>query len=191
MALLFGTLVLGFAWASLGDQLQWNPLSVCRGAAKLIGGRPLLVSFCSRADEDFVGLWSVKDVNVSATPVRDLYEVVVSAELLYRSDRAHSSDEFPVSEEQWALHAAKGLEAFAGGVDLAYVYIHIGGGSFRCLGKVLWLDCVVGVEIIHIPAQVLEDIAAAFKAKRHKTWWPLGEASERCPFHGRRVSTRG
>jgi len=185
MALLAVVLVLGFAGSSLGDQLQWNPLSVCRDAAKVIARHPLLASFCSQADEDHIGLWLVRDLEVLATPVPDLHEVLVSAELLCRSDRAYSSEEMPLAEEQQVFQKARNASSFAMGIDLAYVYIYVGGGSFRCLGKVLGLDCVVGVETIHLSRHVLEAIVASSKAKHHTIPWPLGEACKRCPFRCR------
>lgn len=185
IALLAVVFVLGFAGPSLGDQLQWNPLSVCRDAANVIAKHPLLVSFCSQADEDHIGLWLVRDLEVAATPVPDLHEVLVSAELLYRSDRAYSSGELPLAEEQQVFHKAGNASSFAMGIDLAYVYIHVDGGSFQCLGKVLGLGCVVGVETIHLPRHVLEGIVPSWEAKHHTTPWPLGETCERCPFRCR------
>jgi len=190
MALFAVILVLGFAGSGLGDQLQWNPLSVCRDAAKVIARHPLLVSFCSQADEDHIGLWLVRDLEAAATPVQDLHEILVSAELLYRSDRAYSSGEFPLPEEQQAFHKARNGSSFAVSIDLAYVYIYVGGGSFQCLAKVLGLDCVVGVETIHLPRYVMEDIVASSEAKCHTILWPPSEASERCLFRCHHVPVR-
>ena len=178
IALLASLLVLGTAATCLGDQLQWNPLSVCRAAAKRISRPSLLVSFCSQADRDHVELWSVSDLELAVTSVRGLYELIVSGTKLCRSDYAYSSDEFPVPEEQWTFHRGNDAEGFSVGVDLAYLYIHIGGGSFRCLAQVLGLDCVVGVEIVHLPHAVLEYVVASSQAKRQTGPWSPGQAPE-------------
>jgi len=160
-------LALGVAASCFGDQLQWTPLSVCRDAAKMIARQPLLVSFCSRADEDYVELWLVRDLQVVATPAPKLHEVIVLAERLYRSDHAFSSTEFPVSEEQWVFSRAEDPRRFVVGIDLAYVYLYVGDGSFQCLAQVLGLPCVVGVDAIHLPDHVLENVAEWCEAKRH------------------------
>lgn len=125
------------------------------------------------------------DLDTATTSFRGLHELILSGRKLYRSDRAHSSDEFPVPEDQWTFHKVKDLDEFAVGVDLAYVYIHIGGGSFRCLAKVLGLDCVVEIETLCLPHHVMEGIAASSETKRGAAPWPLGEASERCLFRSR------
>jgi len=185
IALFAALFVLGVAASCFGDQLQWTPLSVCRDAAKMIVRQPLLVSFCSQADEDYVELWLVRDLKATATPAPGLHEVVVSAECLYRSDRAFSSEELPVSEEQWVFHKAEDPRRSVVGIDLAYVYIYVGGGSFRCLAQVLGLACVVGVESIHLPDQVMEEVAACREAKRHTVSWPIEGIPERCQRHRR------
>jgi len=181
MALLAVILVLGSAASGLGDQLQWNPLPACRDAAKVIAKQPLLVSFCSQADEDYVELWLVRSLEAVATSAPSLYEVVVSVERLYRSDRAFSSEDFPVPEEQWGFHEAHDPGWFAVGIDLAYVYVYEGGTSFRCAAQLLGLPCVVGVDAICLPDHVLEEAAVWRQAKRHTIAWLLDEASERCP----------
>jgi len=178
--LLVAVLELAFAGHCLGDQLQWNPLPVCRDAAKVIARQPLLVSFCSQADEDYVELWLVRGLEAVTTSAPSLYEVVLSVKRLYRSDRAFSSEDFPVPEEQWGFHEAHDPGWFAVGIDLAYVYVYEGGTSFRCVARVLGLPCAVGVDAICLPDHVLKEAAVCRQAKRQTTAWLLDEASERC-----------
>jgi len=190
IAILASFLVLGIAVSCLGDQLQWNPLDVCRDAAQLIGRSSLLVSFCSLADRDHVELWLVSDAETVTTSARGLYELIVSGRRRYQSDDAYASDEFPVLAEQWTFHKVKRVDEFAVGIDdefavgidLAYVYIHMGGGSFRCLGKLLGLDCVVGVETIHLPYHIVEHTPRRQKPSTAHPHGPLMEQPSGVPF---------
>ncbi|MFC2107949.1 hypothetical protein ACFLS5_00630 [Candidatus Bipolaricaulota bacterium] len=142
--------------ACLADQLQWNALSVCEEAAQTIGRQSLLISYCSQANEDYVELWLVRDLKVVITPVANLFEVLVLAKCLYRSQRAFSSEEFPVSAGQWGFNEVHDSGWFIERIDLAYVYTHRGDSSFQCLGKVLQLECLVGVERISLPGDMME-----------------------------------
>lgn len=163
----------------LGDQLQWNNLAVCEKAAQAIGRRALLISYCSQADEDLVQLWLVRDLKIAATPIAGLYEVIVSVRCLYRSIRPYSSEELPLSDDQWTLSKAGDGGWHTEGIDLAYVYIHIGGSSFHCLGKTLKLDCMVAVESITVPDDVMEELAAG-RNRGHRTFfWPLDTTPKR------------
>jgi hypothetical protein len=163
-------LQLVFSGLCVGDQYQWSPLSVCEDAAWMVARLPFIVSYCSLADEDYVELWVVRNLQVATTPIPDLYELVASAERLYRSDRAFSSDEFPVPREQWTFHdESDDVNRIAVGVDLAYVYVYVGGGSFRCLAQLLGLPCVVEVETIRLPDRVLGEIAARWGITCHTT----------------------
>jgi len=142
--------------ACLADQLQWNALSVCEEAAQTIGRQSLLISYCSQANEDYVELWLVRDLKVVNTPVANLFEVLVLAKCLYRSQRTFSSEEFPVSAEQWGFTEVHDFGWSIERIDLAYVYTQTGDSSFQCLGKVLELECLVGVETISLPGDVMD-----------------------------------
>jgi len=163
----------------LGDQLQWNDLVVCENAAQAIGRRALLVSYCSLADEDLVQLWLVRDLKIAATPIAGLYEVTVSARSLYKSIRPYSSREFPLPDDQWAFSKADDAGWCTEGIDLAYVYVHIGGGSFQCLGKLLKLDCVVEVESMALPDNVMEQLTAGRSPGCCMFPWSLSTAPKR------------
>jgi hypothetical protein len=179
IVLLVVLLVGAFAGLCTGDQYQWIPLSVSGEASDTIAKLPFLVTYCSLADEDFIELWVVRNLQIAATPAPDLCELIVSGERLYRSDRAFSSDKFPVSEDQWTFHESEGDNWFTMGVDLAYVYIYVGGGSFRCLAQVLGLPCIVEVETIRLPGQVLSEVATRFGARRQTSLCPFS-AFDRC-----------
>ncbi len=142
----------------LADQLQWNSLGACKDAVQAIGRQSLLISYCSQANEDYVELWFVQGAYVVHTPAEGLFEVIVLAKRLYKSQKAFSSAVFPVGANDWRFNEVRDSGWFAEGIDLAYVYIHAGDTSFQCLGKVLQLDCLVGVETITLPSDVMEEI---------------------------------
>lgn len=139
----------------LADQLQWNALTACKEAVQAIGRDSLLTSYCSQANEDYVELWLVRSAYVVHTPAEGLFEVLVLAKRLYKSQKAFSSGEFPVSADQWGFNEVRDSGWFVEGIDLAYVYIHTGDSSFQCLGRVLELECLVGVEMISLPGNVM------------------------------------
>ena len=124
-----------------------------------IGRESLLISYCSQANEDYVELWFVRGAYVVHTPAEGLFEVLVLAERLYKSQKAFSSGEFPVSDDQWGFNEVHESGWYIQRIDLAYTYIYTGDGSFQCLGKVLGLECLVGVETISLPGDVMEKIS--------------------------------
>jgi len=164
-----------------GDQLQWNTLSICRDAAETIARLPVLVSFCSLADEDYVEVWLLRGLHATETPTSGLYEITVSAKGRYRSDRPFSAGDFPVPEEQWHLHEAETHDGYATAIDLAYVYVYIGGRSFRCLGHVLGLPCIVKVETIQLPNHVMAELASGLGPWCLPSSWPL-DIPVGCPW---------
>ncbi|MEW5825527.1 MAG: hypothetical protein AB1778_01740 [Candidatus Bipolaricaulota bacterium] len=162
---LFGCLIVAVLTGScLGDQLQWNSLSVCEAAASSLTAPSLIVSFCSRADRDEVQLWQVSGAQIAATSAPGLFELIVSASVLYTSDSTYSAADFPVPDELWTFHPVQEEGAFTVGIDLAYVYVWIGGRSFRCLGRLLGLDCSVGVATLRLPPSVVEQSIAHLQA---------------------------
>ena len=90
-----------------------------------------------------------------------------------------------MSTEEWVFHEAEGPRGLAVGLDLAYVYIYAGGGSFLCLGDALGLPCEVGVHAISLPDQVLDAVKAWWQARRHPSPWTLAEPFGRCSCAGR------
>jgi hypothetical protein len=182
--LLASVLGLVFAGCCLGDQLQWNPLAICRDAAAAIAAQPLLVSFCSQADEDHVELWLVRDLHVTLTSAPRLYELVATMVRLYTSDRAFSSEELPVPDEEWAFHEAEDPRCLVAGLDLAYVYVYAGSGSFLCLGEMLGLPCTVGVHAIRLPDLVVEAVEARWQPKQHPVPWSTVKPLKACHRSG-------
>jgi hypothetical protein len=142
----------------LADQLQWNTVDVCVGAAQVIARKPLLLSYCSRANADYVEVWFVRDVAVVETSADGLFEVVVLARRLLISQEPFSSAEFPVLADQWRFNATRDEQWAIEGIDLAYVYTYTGHGLFQCLGKSLELDCSVDVETISLPGEVMKTV---------------------------------
>ena len=131
----------------LADQLQWNTYDVCVEAAQAIAREPLLMSYCSLANADYVEVWFVRDVTVVETSADGLFEVIVLARRLLISQEPFSSVEFPVLADQWRFNAMRDAGWTIERIDLAYVYAYTGGGLFQCLGKVLELDCRVEVAL--------------------------------------------
>jgi len=166
-------LVLALAGSCVADQLQWAPLPVCQAAAKALSRQPFLVSFCSQAEEDNIELWTVTHLAIEATPFPNLFEIIVTGTVLYRSDRSHSSAEFPVPKEQWTFHDIENARRCSFGIDLAYVYVHLGSGSFRCLAKLLGMDCLVAVETLRLPDDVMEKLATPAPAVHFTPPWSV------------------
>ncbi len=144
--------------ACLADQLQWNARSVCAEAAQAIGRESLVISYCSQADADYVEVWLVRGAYIVETSAEGLFEVFVLAKRLYRSQKAFSSVDFPVPTDRWRFNDIRNSGWTIEGIDLAYTYIYAGNGSFQCLGKVLELDCLVGVETIWLPSAVMRTL---------------------------------
>ncbi|MCK4964457.1 MAG: hypothetical protein KAS54_05195, partial [Dehalococcoidia bacterium] len=131
------------------------------------GRESLLISYCSQANEDYVEVWFVRGAFVVHTPVEGLFEVLVLAKRLYKSQKAFSSGEFPLSADQLSFNEERDSAWFAERIDLAYAYIYMGGSSFQCLGKVLGLECLVGVETINLPVDVVEKITPRRSSGHH------------------------
>jgi hypothetical protein len=158
IAFLIVSLVLIGSLTCLADQLQWNSSDVCERAVRLIRPESILISYCSLADNEHVEAWLVKRVEIVNTPIEGLFEVLIFGKCLYKSKTAFSSGEYrePIdyieykSKDQWG--------GFPKGIDLAYVYIHTGDNSFQCLGKVLGLECLVELERMNFPDDLMKKI---------------------------------
>jgi hypothetical protein len=132
----------------------------------VLARQPLLVSYCSLANEDYVELWWMSRAWIVATPTDGLFEVRVLAKRLYRSPRAFSAAEFPLPPAQWGCGAPRVSGWAVGGVDLAYLYVHTEAFSFRCLGKLLGLECLVELETITVPDAIMGSLLSG-RATRH------------------------
>jgi len=110
------------------------------------------------ADNEHVEVWLVKKVGVANTPTKGLFEVSIFGKRLYKSKKAFSSGEYrePVDYIEFKDERHSGW--FVEGIDLAYVYIHTGDNSFRCLGKVLELECLVELETMNFPDDLMKKI---------------------------------
>ena len=151
----------------LADQLQWNAYGDCAKAVQAIGWDSLLISYCSLSDADYVEVWLVRGAITVETSAEGLFEVSVLAKSLFRSQEPLSAVEFPVSADQWHFAATRHAGWTIERIDLAYTYIYVGNDSFQCLGKVLELDCFVGVETINLPGGVMGTLLPRTRLGHH------------------------
>ncbi len=158
IALLAVLLVLIGSLACFADQLQWNSRDVCKRAMRLIRPDSILISYCSLADNEHVEVWLVKEVDAIHTPTEGLLEVFILGKRLYTSKKTFSSGECREPVDYIEYRPVEQSEYFYKGIDLAYVYIYGGSNSFKCLGKVLGLECLVEIEKIHLPDDLMEQL---------------------------------
>jgi hypothetical protein len=154
------------AVASFADQLAWIPKDMAEKGAQAIPRNSLLVSYCSLCDDTAVEVWLVRKATVAATQCEGLFKVRVLGQRLLASTKRFQSGtyaeplRFPeIPPDEQSVWVQKGI-------DLAYVYVPSGGKSFRCLGKVLGLDCDVAVETITLPDDVMAKVLQKRDAKR-------------------------
>jgi len=159
--------------ACLADQLQWNAYGDCAKAVQAIGRNSLLIAYCSLSDADYVEVWLVQGAITAETSAEGLFEVSVLAKSLFRSQEPFSAVEFPVSANQWHFTANCNAGWTIEEIDLAYTYIYVGNGSFQCLGKVLELDCLVGVETISLPGDVMRTLLPRTRLGHHLSLQPF------------------
>jgi len=155
--------------ACLADQLQWNSLAVCEEAIREIGSRAFLISYCSLAGQDYVQLWLVQDAWIAETSAEALFEVNVHARQLCQSRRLLSPEDFPLPNAPCLFREVCSERWFHGGIDLAYTYIHTDANAFRCLGSVMELECLIGVETIMLPPHVMKRAAVVRRISCHVT----------------------
>jgi hypothetical protein len=158
ITILIVSLVLIGSLTSLADQLQWNARGVCERAVHLIRPKSILISYCSLADNEHVEVWLVEGVGIANTSTEGLFEVLISGKRLYKSKTAFSSGDYREPIDYIEYKSEGRLRRFVKGVDLAYVYIHTGDNSFRCLGKVLGLECLVELETMNLPDDLMKKI---------------------------------
>ncbi len=166
ISILIVPLVLIGSLACLADQLQWNSRGVCERAVSVIRPESILISYCSLADNEHVEVWLVKRVDVANTPTEGLFEVFIFGERLYKSKKALSSGEYREPVDYMEFKDERHSGWFVEGIDLAYVYIHTGDNSFRCLGKVLELECLVELETMKLPDDLVKKITDRKNARR-------------------------
>jgi len=150
----------------LADQLQWNSHGVCERAVRAIKPESIIISYCSLADNEYVEVWLVKKVGVANTSTKGLFEVSIFGKRLYKSKKAFSSGEYREPVDYIESKDDRHSGWFVEGIDLAYVYIHMGDNSFRCLGKLLELECLVELETIKLPDNLVKKITDRKNARR-------------------------
>jgi len=154
--LLVALLVAVISLAGMADQLQWNDATTSLRAVQALVQNSWVISYCSLADTDTVGVWLIRGICVADTSAEGLLESKVLAKCVYQSHEDVAADEFPLSEDRWTFEQVNDSNWGYTGIDLAYTYIYTGDSSFRCLGKALDLDCQVEVETISLPDQLIE-----------------------------------
>ena len=155
VAFLAGLLVLIGSLACFADQLQWNSGAVCKRAIRLIRPGSILTSYCSLADNEHIEVWLIKEVDAINTPIEGLFEVRILGKRLYTSKKTFSSGEYREPVDYVECKRVGQREYFCKAIDLAYVYVQVGNNSFRCLGKVLGLECLVELESISLPSDLM------------------------------------
>jgi len=140
----------------LADQLAWNSRSTCEEAANSIGQGSILVSYCSLCSNEHIEVWLVKGIIVAPTAAQGLFEVNVLGIRLYRSNEAFQESDYSEAVEYQAVTEEEPARWFITGIDLAYVYVPTSEGSFRCLAKVINGECIINVDTISLPYQLLE-----------------------------------
>ena len=147
----------------LADQLAWNSRATCEEAAKSIQQNAILLSYCSLCNNEHVEVWLVKGIIVAPTAVQGLFELSVLGKRLYTSKEVFQGNQHwePIPYEAFMKEGS--LRWFAAAIDLAYVYVPMDEGTFRCLGKIIKRKCIINVNTISLPRQILEE------AKR-KVW---------------------
>ncbi|HEX8237608.1 MAG TPA: hypothetical protein VF600_16745 [Abditibacteriaceae bacterium] len=149
------------------DQLAYNSLEVSRRAVQAIKPDSVLVSYCSRCDDEPVEVWQVQKAVVTTTDERRYYEVQVFGKRLFRSKKKFDRGQYkePVEYRKLGLQT-QGSRWFLQGIDLAYVYVPAGNGGFRNLARVLDLEAKVRVEKINLPSTVLSEVQQNISTSR-------------------------
>ena len=163
IVLVAATAVLCFA-----DQLAWNEREICEEAAKRIRQNSILVSYCSRCNNEQLEVWLVKRVVIAPTVTQGLFEVNVFGRRLYTSKEAFREKQYSEPVRYEAVTGDGSSRWFLAGIDLAYVYVPTSKGSFRCLAKVIKRECSINVNTISLPYQLLEQAEREVERERGK-----------------------
>lgn len=156
------------AAASFADQLAWIPKDAAEKGARATPRNSLLVSYCSLCDDTAVEVWLVKKATVAATQVEGLFQVQVLGRRLLASTQRFTSGTYSEPLQFPEIPSDEQSVWVQEGFDLAYAYVPSGGNSFRCLGKVLKLDCEVAVETITLPEDAMAKVLQKRDAKRSR-----------------------
>ena len=161
-------LVVVTTMSCFADQLAWNSRGTCEKAAKSIELGSILLSYCSLCDSEHVEVWLVKGIRVTPTATQGLFEVNVFGIRLYTSKEAFREKQYSEPVEYAPVTGEESARWFATGIDLAYVYVPTGSGSFRCFGKVIKRECIINVDTISLPLQLLEQARAEAQRESKK-----------------------
>jgi len=150
------------------DQLAWNAREICEEAAKRIKRNSILISYCSCCDNEHLEVWLVKRAVIAITATQGLFEVNVFGRRLYTSKKAFREEQYLEPVQYEAVTGDGSSRWFFEGIDLAYVYVPTSKGSFHCLAKVIKRECIINVDTISLPSQLLEQVEREVEREREK-----------------------
>lgn len=154
------------SFTGLADQLQWNDPAASQQAVHVLVQESWLISYCSLADSDHVSIWLIRGLYIADTSAEGLVEIKVLAKCLYQSQESFAADAFPLSEDSWHVEPADDSGWGITGIDLAYTYVYTHGSTFQCLGRLLDLECQIGVDAISLPDDLMETLEARSPLER-------------------------
>jgi hypothetical protein len=163
LVLLMGVSIGVSALCAQADQLQWNLREDAERAAKAIKPGSVVVSYCSQCDAQTIEVWWAERAVVTTTPENELFEVQVFGKRLMASEEKFDKGKFTGPATLTSKNISDKNRWFLEAVDLAYVYVPVGNGRFRVLGKELGLAADVRTEFVALPANVLAKIEAENK----------------------------
>jgi hypothetical protein len=153
--------------ACRADQLAYNSLDISRRAAQEIKPDSILISYCSRCDDQAVEVWQVQKAVVTTTDERRYFEVQVFGKRLYRSKKKFDRGKYKEPVEYRKFHSQPPVGRwFLEGIDLAYVYVPESNGGFRNLARVLGLEAKIRVEKINLPPDLLPELQRDISSSR-------------------------
>ena len=152
----------------LADQLAWNSRELCEEAAKRIGRNSILISYCSCCNNEHVEVWFGKRAVVAPTATQGLFEVNVFGRRLYTSKKAFREKQYSEPVQYEAVTGDGSSRWFLAGIDLAYVYVPTSKGLFHCLAKVIKRECIINVDTISLPYQLLQQAEREVKRERQQ-----------------------
>jgi len=151
---LLALLVFACSAPARADQLAWIRLADAERAAKAIRPGSRVVLYCSKCDDQLLDVWQVEGAVVTRTQDPRYFQVAIVGSRLFRSRQRFDSGRYAEPAEYEAEPERERDLIRRQEVDLAYVYVPVKEGLFRCLGKTLGLACEVEVENLRLPASV-------------------------------------
>jgi len=96
---------------------------------------------------------------------------------LFTSKKAFREKQYSEPVQYEAVTGDGSSRWFLEGIDLAYVYVPTGKGSFHCLAKIIKRECSINVDTISLPSQLLEQAEREVERERAKEMLTSSEAA--------------